>query len=74
MTKHERRVKSHVLINDFLDRQFGFFRRDDEFANAAKRRVRSGAADFDFQNARQILRAGKKLRRRFFCRRATIRR
>ena len=64
--QHERRVKAHVLIHDFLDRQFGFFRRDDEFAHAAERCVRAGAADFDFQNAGQILRAGKNFVARIF--------
>ena len=64
--EHERRIKAHVLIHDFLDRQFGLFRRDDEFAHAAERRVFAGAADFDFQNAGQILRAGENFVAGFF--------
>ena len=49
-----------------MDRQLGFFRRDDQFAHAAQRRVGAGAADFDFQNAGQILRAGKNFVARLF--------
>ena len=64
--QHERRVKTHVLIHDFLDRQLGFFRRDDEFAHTAQRGVFAGAADFDFQHAGKILRAGKHFVAGFF--------
>jgi hypothetical protein len=48
--QHERRVKAHVLIHYFLDRQLGLFRGDDQFPNPAERGVHTGAADFDFQN------------------------
>ena len=34
--QHQRRVKTHVLIHDFLDRQFGLFRGDDQFPHPAE--------------------------------------
>ena len=37
--QHERRVKAHVLVHDFHDRQLGLFRRENQFAHAAERRV-----------------------------------
>ena len=59
--QHERRVKTHVLVHDLHDRELGFFGSQNEFAHAAQRRVFTGAADLDFQNTREILRAGKNL-------------
>ena len=64
--QHERRVKTHVLIHDFLDRELGFFRRDDQFAHTTECRVCSSTADFDLQNAGEILRSGKNFVARFF--------
>ena len=45
----------------FMIGQLGFFRGQDQFAHAAQRRVLAGAADLDFQDAGQVLRAGKNL-------------
>ena len=64
--QHQRRVKAHVLVDDLHDRQLGLFRRQNQFAHAAQRGVLAGAADFDFQNAGKILRAGKNFIARLF--------
>ena len=64
--QHQRRVKAHVLIHDPHDRQLGFFRRQNQFAHSAERRVLARAADFDFQHAGQILRAGENFVARLF--------
>ena len=57
--QHQRRVEAHVLIHDLHDRQLGLLGGENQFAHAAQRGVRAGAADFDLQHAGQVLRAGK---------------
>ena len=57
--QHKGRVKAHVLIHDFHNRQLGFLGCQDQLTHAAQRGIRSCARDFDLQNARQVLCAGE---------------
>ena len=43
----------------FMIGSLRFFSGEDKLAHAAERGVRAGAADFDFQHAGQVLRAGE---------------
>ena len=47
--------------HDFHDGQLGLFGGENQLAHTAQRRVLAGAADLDFQDAGEILRAGENL-------------
>ncbi len=62
----QRGVKSHVLVDDAHDRQFGLFGGKDQSADAAERGVLARAGDADLDGAGEILRAGKHFVAGFF--------
>ena len=57
--QYQRGVETHVLIDDLHQRQLGLFGGQNQFTHAAQGGVLAGPADFDFQNAGQVLCAGK---------------